>query len=398
MPLIYETITPSLRTPVRELNDADAPAHLVDATMFWSRTGGGVGRYLRSKQAWVAAHSRRWRHTLLVPDEPAPGRRRLAAPALPFSHGYRFPLSRRAATAAIVDLAPDVIEVGDPYRVAWSALDAGWRLGVPVAAFAHSNAAELAQRFIGSAAARLARRYLQKLYCEFDAVFAASRWMVEELRGLGLTNVVHQPLGVDCATFHPRQPRELWRARLGLSPGHFVLMYAGRFAREKNLQVLADAVDRIGGNCVLVLIGDGPAVPHGRRVLRLPYQADTAALATALAGADLFVHAGDQETYGLSLLESLACGTPVLACARAGVADLVDQHSVIGLPRVSVARYAEAFFYLRSRAAELRDAARVRALQFDQRILFKQQFERYSALRATVAFGEAGPDELAHAV
>jgi alpha-1,6-mannosyltransferase len=397
MPLIFETTTPSQRTPVREQTDADARTHLVDVTMFWSRTGGGVGRYLRSKQAWVAAHSRHWRHTLLVPDDPAPGRRRLAAAALPFSHGYRFPLNRRAAARAIVDLAPDVIEVGDPYRVAWSALDAGWRLGVPVVAFGHSNAGELAQRYLGTAAAKLVRRYLQRLYCEYDAVFAASRWMVDELRGLGLNNVVHQPLGVDCSTFHPRQPRALWRARLGLSPGHFVLMYAGRFAREKNLQVLAEAVDRIGSNCVLVLIGDGPAAPHGRRVLRLPYQSDTAALATALASADLFVHAGDQETFGLSLLESLACGTPVVACARAGVTDLVDQHSVIGLPKATVARYAEAFFYLRSRAAELRDAARVRALQFDQRILFQQQFERYTALRATVAFGEAGPNGVAHA-
>ena len=41
-------------------------AHLVDVTMFWSRAGGGVGRYLRSKHAWVETDAPLWRHTLLV--------------------------------------------------------------------------------------------------------------------------------------------------------------------------------------------------------------------------------------------------------------------------------------------------------------------------------------------
>ncbi len=376
---------------------SQASTHLVDVTMFWSRAGGGVGRYLRSKQAWVSEHGETWRHTLLVPDAAAPGREPLQAPALPFSHGYRFPLNRRAAARAIVRLQPDVIEAGDPYRLAWSALDAGWRLGVPVVAFCHSNPAELARRFVGRPAGHLVRRYLAHLYRQFDAVFAASQWMAGELRALGLSNVIHQPLGVDCAAFHPRQAREAWRARLGLTRDHFVLMYAGRFAREKNLHVLVEAVERIGQKCVFIAIGDGPVPPQGRRVLRLPYHADTRALALALASADLFVHAGDQETFGLAALEALACGTPVLACARAGLAELVDQHAVTGVPRASAGRFAEAIAFLRPLAPELRDAARVRALQFDHRMAFTRQFARYAGLRAAATFGEAGTDGFVHA-
>ena len=223
-----------------------APSHLVDVTMFWSATGGGVGRYLRSKQAWVAEHAPEWRHTLLVPDAPGPGRVSLPAPRLPFSHGYRFPLSRRGAMRRLVQLQPDVIEAGDPYRTAWSALDAGWRLGVPVTFFTHSNLAELVRRVGGQFAGRAARAYLRRLYRQFDAVFAASTWMVGELRDLGLERVVHQPLGVDCTLFHPRRRALAWRTRLGLSERECVLLYAGRFAPEKNLQVLADAVRRLG--------------------------------------------------------------------------------------------------------------------------------------------------------
>jgi alpha-1,6-mannosyltransferase len=352
---------------------------------------------LRSKRSWVAENNDTWRHSLLVPDAAGPGHHALHAPRLPFSHGYRFPLNRRAAAHAIVGLMPDIIEAGDPYRLAWSALDAGWRLGIPVVAFCHSNPVELATRFGGTAAGRLARIYLRRLYRQFDAVFASSAWMVGELRALGLDNVMHQPLGVDCAVFHPRRAQAGWRTRLGLGDDDFVLLYAGRFAAEKNLHVLVEATQRLGRHTTLVLIGDGPQVPSGARVIRLPYQPDAEALATALASADLFVHAGDQETFGLAALEALACGTPVVARARAGLRDLVDGQTVFGVAGGSAERFAEVIAPLRQAARQIRDAARVRALQFDHRIAFARQFERYAALRTATTFGETAPEGADHA-
>ena len=147
---------------------------------------------------------------------------------------------------------------------------------------------------------------------------------------------------------------------------------------------------------MLVLIGDGPAVPTGPRLIRLPYESDPATLATALASADLFVHAGDQETFGLAALESLACGTPVIASMSAGLRDLVDNRTVIGVHRISAERYAEAISAVRPAARDMRDPARIRALQFDHRITFARQFERYRALRAANAFGEAEPKGATH--
>ena len=75
------------------------PLHLVDTTMFWSPTGGGVRRYLQTKHDWLAGQPR-WRHTIAVPrvagaasDEAAlpsiaaAGQRRLS-PAAP-ARGHR---------------------------------------------------------------------------------------------------------------------------------------------------------------------------------------------------------------------------------------------------------------------------------------------------------------------
>ena len=64
--------------------------------------------------------------------------------------------------------------------------------------------------------------------------------------------------------------------------------------------------------------------PSGDRVIVRPHESDPMSLARAIASADVFVHAGDQETFGLSVLEAMACGTPVVARASEGLAELVD--------------------------------------------------------------------------
>jgi len=74
----------------------------------------------------------------------------------------------------------------------------------------------------------------------------------------------------------------------------------------------------------LLAVGAGPTPPSGERVLVRPPMAEAHTLATVLASADAFVHAGDQETFGLSALEAMACGTPVVARAAEGLAELVD--------------------------------------------------------------------------
>ncbi len=137
------------------------------------------------------------------------------------------------------------------------------------------------------------------------------------LHDWGVERVALQPLGVDTALFHPgRAAATPWRSELGLAADARVLVYAGRFAPEKHLDVLADAVARLGPPHVLLAIGAGPMPPAGERVRVVPFVADATVLAAILAGADAFVHAGDQETFGLSALEAMACGTPIVVRRR----------------------------------------------------------------------------------
>jgi alpha-1,6-mannosyltransferase len=366
------------------LGDVAAGTHVVDATMFWSATSGGVRRYLLAKHAWMTRYTG-WRHTIAAPVADVPGIAALPSVALPGSGGYRLPLRRRALAAALQTLQPHLLEAGDPYRLAWAVLDAADGLGIPAVAFCHSNLALLAAQFAGRplrrAAAAAARRYARHLYRHFDLVFAPSEAMRLHLADWGIDHTVCQPLGVDTRTFHPVQASAMWRNRLGLPPRTRLLVYAGRFAPEKHLDVLAEAVRVLGAPYVLLALGAGPMPPSGDRVVVQPFIGEPMALARAIASADVFVHAGDQETFGLSALEALACGTPVVARRAEGLAELVDDSVGASVPDGRPATYADAIASVceRDRAALAR-RGRERAESYDWNQMLPLQLMHYRQL------------------
>lgn len=366
--------------------------HLVDCTMFWSAHGGGVRRYLETKRDWLTRRAG-WRHTVVAPGATGAGLGDCGGWPLPLSGGYRLPLRRERGARAIAAQAPDLIEVGDPYRLAWSALDAARRLAVPTVAFCHSNLAAMAAMLAGgnglpaSLARRAAGAYLRRTYRRFDLVLAPSESMAQELRALGLTQVERQPLGVDTRIFHPARRDPQLRAALGLPAEARLLIYAGRFAAEKNLPTLVEAVRRLGPPYVLLAVGGGPLPPGGDRVLRLAPEARPARLARLLASADVFVHAGDQETFGLAALEAMACGTPVVVRAAAGLAELAADGAGMGVDSPHAGDWAEAIAAIfTANRRQLAASARKRAEALDWNRVMPLLLGRYRRLIAT-----AGP-------
>jgi glycosyltransferase involved in cell wall biosynthesis len=139
--------------------------------------------------------------------------------------------------------------------------------------------------------------------------------------------------GVDAQLFKPERRSE--RLRHEIAPGaDLVLMYVGRIAPEKRVDLLLDSFPRIraraagmGRRVALVLVGDGPALDPlkkqaGPDVHFTGYQRGED-LARHYASADLFVFPSDTETFGQVVTEALASGVPVVAPARGGVMDTV---------------------------------------------------------------------------
>jgi len=150
---------------------------------------------------------------------------------------------------------------------------------------------------------------------------AAARTLVptasqrRELRRRGFSNVVIWPRGVDTEVFHPG-------AKTLLAAPRPISIYAGRVAVEKNIEAFLGLT--LPGTKVVV--GDGPDLEKLRR--RYP-TAQFAGykphheLAPYLAAADVFVFPSRTDTFGIVMLEAMACGLPVAAFPVTGPVDVV---------------------------------------------------------------------------
>lgn len=366
-PGLDEEVAETLR--VLKASTADTRPRLVDTTMLFAPRSGGVKRYLLSKKAWLEANRPSVAHTLVVPGVKhkagGDGIVQLRAAKLPFGDGYRWPSSVRRWGAWVASMNPAVIEAGDPYTPGQGALEAGQRAGCPVVGFCHSDPAGLAALHFGEWAKKPVEKRWAKLFSQFDRVVSPSRFIAQRLEEAGISDIVIRPLGVEVDTFRPdRRDRDWLLKKLGLGADARLLCFAGRPAKEKNVDVLIDAVQRLGAPYHLVLVGAGAGMPPEDRVISLPYEKDPKAVARIIASCDAFVHANDKEPFGLIVLEAMACGRPVVGVNAGGVAETVDL-SVGQLARsADPADYAEAIEALFARDVEaLGQAARVKTVE-----------------------------------
>jgi len=363
----------------REAPDAPRRMHLLDVTMLYAPQSGGVVRYLRAKHAWLGRHTA-IRHSLLVPGtEDARGEsgeiflktRTLAA------RGHRWPLGVSRWARAIRDANPDLIEIADAGPEAWAALHAARSLDVPLIAFCHSDIVKMAKRRFGRTTAAAAQRYARALYRRCDVVVAPSAFMCAELASWGVEHTIARPLGVDIALFSPRRRVPALRRELGLPACVRLLSYAGRFSREKNLPVLLDAFRALGARYHLVLAGPQTKCRLPSNVTLLPFLHSSRELARILASADGLVHAGDQETFGLVVLEAMACGRGIVAANAGAFPEIVTPDAGVLVAPNDAAALAEGIraFYARD-PAQFGRAARARV---------ESEYSWDSAMRALLA-------------
>ena len=304
--------------------------------------------------------------------------------------GYRLLLEPWRVTSVLEEFGPTSIELSDKSTLLpvtrWAS-----RNGVPSLLFSHERLdAMLALRLRREAGVSAPVTALNRLLVRrFDAIVVTSSFAHQEFAPLAQTagTTVHRvPLGVDLDMFRPA-------AHPGTGNGPLRLVHAGRLSREKSPHLaVATAVElhKRGVPIRLDVYGNGPQRHElediGRRapVHFHGHVADRQQLRHHLASADVALAVCPGETFGLSVLEALASGTPVVTADTGGASELVDP--VCGAwARPDPAALADAVIRLAARpVCHRRRAARRRAEQFPWSLAIDRMLALHAAL-ATVA-------------
>jgi alpha-1,6-mannosyltransferase len=362
---------------------------VVDATALYTSAGGGVTRYLDTKRAWFARH-KALQHRVVAPVRGGVAALPATDPACSVeTHRHRnsvarcVGISRRAWLHAIAAESPDVIEVGDTGTAAWAADSMRVRHGTPIVHFAHCDVARMACAWTGAKRWLLLERYVQHIYERADGVLVPSEYMRTRLAEIGVQDATVCPLGVDLQTFVPRSDDRKRHVRhmLGLSSDAILAVYAGRNSAEKNLDVLQRAFALLGPPHHLLLVGVHRAPSRRGNVTSLPFQHDQRRLARLLASADVFVHAGAIETFGLAAAEALACGIPIVVPETGALSEVADEQCGVRV-RCRAEDFAAAVRALHRNDNQGRVAAARRRAErlFDWNRVFTQELAYYARL------------------
>jgi glycosyltransferase involved in cell wall biosynthesis len=247
---------------------------------------------------------------LITPNQfytvPMPGYREIRLAVAP----------RFGARRALAEFNPDIVHISTEGPIGWSARS--WCLAHdrPFTSAFHTRFPDYASVRTGLSPDRF-WPIMRRFHAPSKAVLAATPGLMAELAARGIAQTRLWSRGVDTAIFHAEQPPLASLAHLPRP----LFLSVGRIAKEKNLEAFLQC--KIHGSKVVV--GDGPMLEE----LKAKYpdvhftgSLQGAELAGAYTAADVFVFPSKTDTFGLVLIEALACGVPVAGYPVPGPLDI----------------------------------------------------------------------------
>jgi phosphatidylinositol alpha 1,6-mannosyltransferase len=250
---------------------------------------------------------------------------RVRSVPFPGYRSVRLGLASPAIQHALLGHRAELVHLASPFFLGALGSRSARRLRLPVVAVYQTDVPGYARAYHwGRLAEAAAWHWLRGIHNAADRTLAPSTPSIERLAAHGVQRIWMWGRGVDTQRFSPAARSEALRRELA-PDGEVLAGYVGRLAPEKQVDLLAGVAALPGVR--LIIVGSGPAEPRLRRLMPSAVflgQRRGEQLARIFASLDVFVHSGCHETFGQTIQEASASGLPVVAPAKGGPVDLVE--------------------------------------------------------------------------
>lgn len=200
--------------------------------------------------------------------------------------------------------------------------------------------------------------FVRLIFKNSDFVLSLSRKSNEEVKSLGVES---RKIGIFTYWIDLNKFKRTSDAKKKLGwDGKFVVLFVGRLIKEKGIDILIKSAKHWNKNIKLIIIGAGPmgeeisSKTHQLKQLSFPGKINQEDLPKFYSAADLLiVPSTSEEGFGRVIIESLACGTPVIASKRGAIPEAMDE-TVGKFIEVTPENIKDAVYYFYKNPGELK--------------------------------------------
>lgn len=238
------------------------------------------------------------------------------------------------------EFQPDIIHLATPFNMGLYGHRYAKKHNIAMVASYHTHFDQYLEYYKITWVENILWRYMIWFHQDCEKIYVPSQSTKAHLEKRGFKGLEIWSRGIDTKHFHPYVDRKQVLSKHGIDAQKFVILFVGRLAPEKGIDVLFESFKRlrpeIKENAELVLVGDGPLSKElqeqyeGAEGIRLLGFMEGQKLSELYAAADVFFFPSATETFGNVVLEAMASGTPVVGAAAGGVKDNI-RHRRTGL-------------------------------------------------------------------
>jgi len=262
----------------------------------------------------------------------------------PFYAGYRMSIAHRRDIKKIFqEEKVDVVHLHAPVLLGLKAFYAAKKMHLPVAVTYHTHfpdyVSHLSRGLLRGKIEEMAKlpvkKLIKEIFSKADVVSAPTQSLKKELESYGLKKVELVPNGIDFSKFKEKKVADV-RKKHRIPKKAVMVLYVGRISFEKKIEVLMSAFKRVEEdykNAYLVIVGGGPYINDYKKLaaamglknaIFAGFVPDDL-LPSYYKAADILASASDTETFGLTFVEAMHFGVPVVGVKKLGAADVITR-------------------------------------------------------------------------